>query len=352
MVIGPHVRHWNDSQQLVLRRPDFDDTSGGQFLAAARRAAKFLGEPVVIAVAIDPEETFDEDAYSGSGYTFSYDKGDLLYVEVTCFHNAGVDDPKPDFRAVLKPLLDRYGMSYIDEEIDLWWRADPTWMWHLNLSLDPRRRKMRAVLDGLDQLCSLLDAWHTGHLTATTARDLILGGHVSALVGQLESSWLEAKSQQYDLSTEAGKLDAAEMVAQFANSENGGLVVIGLKTKTGITGEDVIKAISPVPSDPKNARRYADIIRSRVFPPLVGHQIDAVTVPGGEIILIAVPPQPEESKPFLIHGAIPGRGKFRGTYISILTRDGDRSVSTRAESIHASLVAGRALLRGSEVSGK
>jgi hypothetical protein len=57
-----------------------------------------------------------------------------------------------------------------------------------------------------------------------------------------------------------------------------------------------------------------------------------------------VPPQPEELKPFLVHGAIL-EGKVEGAFVSIVRRRGEHSVPITAPAIHAMLSAGRALLR-------
>jgi hypothetical protein len=68
----------------------------------------------------------------------------------------------------------------------------------------------------------------------------------------------------------------------------------------------------------------------------------------GMLILIDVPPQPEELKPFLVHGAIVD-GKAEGAFISIVRRQGDETIPITAPMIHSMLAAGRALLRRGEL---
>ena len=68
----------------------------------------------------------------------------------------------------------------------------------------------------------------------------------------------------------------------------------------------------------------------------------------GHLLAILVPAQPEESKPVLVHGAIVG-DKTEGAFISIVQRRSEHSITTTAQSIHATLAAGRALLRRGEV---
>jgi hypothetical protein len=62
------------------------------------------------------------------------------------------------------------------------------------------------------------------------------------------------------------------------------------------------------------------------------------------LVLIDVPPQPEELKPFLVHGAIVN-GRIEGAFISIVRRRGESSIPITAPMIHSTLAAGRALLR-------
>lgn len=69
------------------------------------------------------------------------------------------------------------------------------------------------------------------------------------------------------------------------------------------------------------------------------------------MILIDIPPQPEELKPFLVHGAIVN-GAVEGAFISIVRRRGESSIPTTASMIHSTLAAGRALLRRGELRGQ
>jgi hypothetical protein len=64
----------------------------------------------------------------------------------------------------------------------------------------------------------------------------------------------------------------------------------------------------------------------------------------GMLILIDVPSQPEELKPFLAHGGIVG-GKVEGAFISIVRRRGESSILITEPMIHSTLAARRALLR-------
>lgn len=63
------------------------------------------------------------------------------------------------------------------------------------------------------------------------------------------------------------------------------------------------------------------------------------------MLVVSVPPQADELQPFLVRGAIVA-GKFKGSYISIVTRRGEDTVATDPAAIHSLLVAGKAALRG------
>ena len=106
----------------------------------------------------------------------------------------------------------------------------------------------------------------------------------------------------------------------------------------------MITRVTPVRALSKGVAQHLKAIDQRVFPPVDGLAVEEVPVGDGSLILIYVPPQPEESKPFLVTGAIVDE-RVEGAFISIVRRRGEDSIPITAESIHATLAAGRALLR-------
>ena len=66
------------------------------------------------------------------------------------------------------------------------------------------------------------------------------------------------------------------------------------------------------------------------------------------LVLIEVPPQSEENKPFLVHGAVV-EGKAQGNFFSIVRRRNDEMASTHPANVHANLTVGRAFLRRGEI---
>jgi hypothetical protein len=288
----------------------------------------------------------DDDVEDGPVMPVSFvlDAGSLVMrlVHVTSDY---IDDETELFdriQRILAPLLGRHRMWLASAEHDGSRRTAP-WAVHIGIGFHYRARIAADLVDvGLDAL-ALLDAVQNGNLDREQVADLLRGGHAEALVGQAEGQWLEAKRQHYDLASTAGKIALAQAVSRFANAEEGGLVVVGLTTK-GSAGQDVIRKVTPVPHDPRIVRKYQQILEHRLYPPPDGLHIEAIVGRDGDLILVDVPPQPEDLKPFLVHGAIID-GKTEDAFISIVRRRGDSSIPTSAAAIHSALAAGRALMR-------
>ena len=157
---------------------------------------------------------------------------------------------------------------------------------------------------------------------------------------------MDVKAQQYPIQTPRGQISLAQAVSRFCNAETGGLIVFGMSTKK-IPGGEKIRKTLPLPYEAGIAARYQQFVDQRVFPPPDSMTIEAIRVNEGMIILVDLPPQPEELKPFLVYGALVD-GDVEGAFISIVRRRGEASIPTTAPMIHSMLLAGRALLRRGE----
>ncbi len=62
------------------------------------------------------------------------------------------------------------------------------------------------------------------------------------------------------------------------------------------------------------------------------------------LLAIRVPAQQEESQPFLVHGTIVG-DEVEAAFITFVQRRAEHFITITAPSVHATLAAGRALLR-------
>lgn len=258
------------------------------------------------------------------------------------------EDDVTGLPALLASLLRRSSGRFIGVETEGTGARAFTWV---RLTFGKRGSTVQDAIDvGMD-IAELAGGYGAGHLSAHSLLSLVTAGRVELLVGLAESSWLEAKSQGYDLETDHGKIELAQDVARFANSDEPGILIIGLRTRK-TRGSDVIIKTCPA-LDPFDAGRYHRAIDARLFPPVQGLVVQNAPVrirhgSTGNVLAIYVPTQPEEAKPFLVHGAIV-RGKIEGAFISIVQRRGEHSVPVTAAAIHATLAAGRALLRRGEV---
>jgi hypothetical protein len=87
-----------------------------------------------------------------------------------------------------------------------------------------------------------------------------------------------------------------------------------------------------------------------VVPTLDGLLIESVDLGNNEgLLIISIPAQAEELRPFLVHGAVV-EGKALNSFFSIARRRGEGSMNITASQIHAYIVAGRAYLRGAAAS--
>ncbi|WP_203336725.1 AlbA family DNA-binding domain-containing protein [Nocardioides limicola] len=217
----------------------------------------------------------------------------------------------------------------------------------LRIALPIRGRTVQDLHDIGDGTRQLCDTLSSGSVSRGVVADLVRGGAAELLIGQPEGNWLDAKAQEYDLATLRGKVGLAQAVARFANGEDGGVIIIGAHAKKIPGGEEIrsVPGVSPRYKDTE--ARYRRILDHHLYPPVWGLRIDVVpTTDDKSLISIDIPPQPEELKPFLVHGAITADGDTQGSFISVVQRRGEGSMPITAPMIHASLAAGRALLRG------
>ncbi|MBG0813802.1 helix-turn-helix domain-containing protein [Planomonospora sp. ID82291] len=175
--------------------------------------------------------------------------------------------------------------------------------------------------------------------------ELVRAGEVKRILGIPENEWLEVKSAPYEMKRDKQwQCELAEDVARFANSEYGGILILGIRSEKE-DGRDVLRKMAPLPIDRKRVHNYHQSLDAHVHPPIERLKIESVPVDGGEVLCLLIPPQPEERKPFLVQGAF-FDGKYQRGMISIVRRRGEHSIPVTAREIHAALVAGRALLRG------
>lgn len=306
------------------------------------------GDVEVFVVEGDYDE-FDDEYTPPGPVTFVQNQGKLI-VRVTVVTKAHEDDdegsPEPIYRSALLPYLARHRATLHRVEM-VANRATSPWVWEFDIHCSLRLRSMGDLHEIGQGAIALLDAVASGELTRETTLDLLRAGHAAVLVGQPEGSWLDVKSSHYDLDSTQGKISLAQSVSRFANAEYGGIVVVGMKGKKVPHGE-IIHSVHPVPVDGKTLRRYQSALEHHLYPPPDLLDIECSAADGKGVVFVHIPPQPEELKPFLVHGAVVD-GQVEGAFISIVRRRGEGSIPITAPAVHATLAAGRALLRLGQV---
>ncbi|MGW0731526.1 AlbA family DNA-binding domain-containing protein [Streptomyces sp. NPDC002851] len=200
------------------------------------------------------------------------------------------------------------------------------------------------VSEGLRVLLGHRDATPDTPLGAYT---LLLAGKPEALLGQPESDWLEAKRKNYGISSRSQKYEFACDVTSLANSTDGGILVVGIGTERDRVGRDVLSEVTPCRPGTILVQTYAQVLHEKVVPSIEGLKIEVISVDGGDLLVVHVPPQPEEFKPFLVKGAIISE-RVTGSHFSIPQRRGSDKLSMSAEAVHSMLVAARAVLRAKD----
>jgi hypothetical protein len=294
------------------------------------------------------EGYFDEEESVVGPIAFELVDGDLT-LDVTFLVNDWGDDETQARLAmsILRQYLSphRMGVTQVWQDENY---AAPPWPWHARIAFSSRARALNEIYDIGQGAIALLHAAIEGRLDRESAAHLIRANHAGALIGQWEGLWLEVKEQHYDYKSPRGQISLSQAVSRFCNAEHGGLIVIGMSTKKLPDGEQ-IRAVCPVPIDGRTVGRCKQALEQRLFPPPDNLSVEAIKLERDlGLIIIDVPPQPEELKPFLVHGAIVD-GKVEGAFISIVRRRGETSIPLTAHMIHSTLAAGRALLRRGEL---
>jgi len=209
-------------------------------------------------------------------------------------------------------------------------------------------KSMAILLDGAAAVADFLKATQNGPLDADGVINLLRGGHFAALIGEIESDYLEVKTAMHPIWVsgtpgEKAKIELTQDVARFANGDVAAVLVIGYREASGASNE--IGTLTPVKDTYLNATQIQEVLDARIVPPVDGLRIEQfATAPGESVLAIYVPKQPSEMQPYLVHGAI-AEGKIEGAFFSIVRRRGEGSITTSAQQIHAYIVAGKRYLR-------
>jgi hypothetical protein len=210
----------------------------------------------------------------------------------------------------------------------------------IELLIPTYRRTIRELLECGNAISALLIATQIGPMTPETARGLVRGAHVTALVGQPESAWLDAKRLP-----PKSDLEFAKDVAAMANTGRAGILVYGFSNRKTSNGDQLAgvtpfhrKAMQP----PALQRHLLKMLRPR---PL-GVEIEVVEVGARQAVgFVFVPGQEPTRLPLMFNG-VRIAGKVRETFVAIPVRVGEETYWEDSTTLHGLLSAGRAALRG------
>lgn len=333
-----------------------------------RRCCAVLPEPIF--VGRGSPESFDEEIFDADPVHLEVGEGYIHAVAEAII--ARPSSLAADYREWLDTAARRHSCSVVEARLTDRYGSDPEdFDWpegfeddrEVYLAAERTRPRIAIVrvapaapmaagrlLSAGRDVQAVLDALAGGPLGASTAAHLLRAGLPHLLLGLAENEWLEVKGQPYSLDAPgpagvAAKIELAQDVARFANGDVHAVLVIGLTSRKR-AGRDMIDAVRPAKLSALLAERHQAVVDDRVYPTIEGLSVERVDLGHDRgLLVIEVPAQPDQYKPFLVHGAIVGN-RIEGAFISIVRRRGERSIPTHASQIHAMLAAGRALLRG------
>ena len=332
--------------ELVLARGELTRIRTVDLKAALKRRADDYGSTSEVAEVFQGADDYLDTEGPYESAWFDWAEGQIL-VSARYWVDHPEDEPSylATIRRLLEPALALTRSTLRVLEIDDAYSYSSFAGVTLSIAV-PWAGKTAAVLfktvEDAIQLCTCLS---DVAITRQSAMSLIRGGAARLLIGLPESSWLEAKSEEYDLKTLHGKLRICQAVAKFCNTPDGGLIVIGAKAKKTPEGE-IIQGVRGISAKTAaTPSRYLQVLDQHIYPLPTGLTIETVPAETERVlIVIDVPPQPEHMKPFLVWGTITPDGRIEGAFISIVQRRGDASVPTTAAEIHSAIAAGLAVL--------
>lgn len=347
------VRHLRDEEHLevegfgkivptdagMVGNREVLDPAGLTSLQAALRSYEYSwgGSNIDVRVTDEPEGQIDDDSQIDQT-SLVYRDGRLLIETFLA-----VFDQTPDETVVknlASPMLEREKASLVEVFL-----SEEKWGWGVWLTLEfPLARKsVRDALRLADLVSGAVLGAYPDEFDAESAAVVIRAGHPELLVGLFENDWFDAKRVPYRLSEKAEQYELAKDVSAFANA-NGGLILLGAKTKGRPAGDEV-KSINGCRLTDLRADQMRALIKKRIYPRVEGVSIEPIPIWSREkgVVLIQIPPQPESQKPFLVVGTRSGDAisELGFTYA---VREGEDAEAPRIEVIHQLIRAGKAAL--------
>jgi hypothetical protein len=252
-LFGGEERYINRYDRLVIFRDDLEKCRATDLQAALRRARQICEDVYhPLSVVVSEDDFYDENILVPEPTRLEMLNDALTFSLSFPFESTDERDLQQVVRTLIEPLLRRHRMTIVKAELSelLPW---PPYLIYVGISIgfNTRGRTLRELYDVAQDAYALFGAMHGGQLTRETVGDLVRAGHANVLIGQPEGHWLDVKKQHYDLHTKAGKINLshigkirlAQSVSRFCNSEDGGLVLVGMDTKPANRGEEISRLL-------------------------------------------------------------------------------------------------------------
>lgn len=349
------VRHRRDEEYLevegsgrILRTDaglvgnrDVVEPAGLTSLQAALRSYEYSwgGSEIDVHVTDEPEEQIDDDS--------QIDQTSLVFRDGRLLARTflAVFDQKPDeavVRNLALPMLRREGASLVDVYL-----SEEKWGWGVCLTIEVpiARRSVGDALRLADLVNGVVIGAYPDKFDAKSAAVVVRARHPELLEGLFENDWFDAKRAPYRLGEKTDQYELAKDVSVFANA-NGGLILLGAKTKGRPAGDEVT-SINGCRLTDVRADQMRALIRKRIYPRVEGVSVEPIPIWSYDrgVVLIEIPPQLESQKPFLVVGTRSG-GEISELGFTYAVREGEGAEAPRIEVVHQLIRAGKAALAG------
>ena len=144
------------------------------------------------------------------------------------------------------------------------------------------------------------------------------------ILGTPEGDWIDFKQSHYRLAEKRQRIELAKDVSGFANA-GGGVIVVGIETQRLPNQHiEVAFKLTPVRMAMLNPSRVRDVLRQYVYPRIDGLACSTFEVSEDKgILVIEIPKQDSEGKPFVVTEGISEEGEHYGNMFGWFQREGD-----------------------------
>ncbi|MBF6411611.1 hypothetical protein [Nocardia cyriacigeorgica] len=171
--------------------------------------------------------------------------------------------------------------------------------------------------------------------TPSTLFQAVQFGELQSLLGAAETGTLDAKKDHYSRRDDRKRIELACDAAAFANSGQGGIIIIGARTVRDSHGRDVIAEVGGCPIDKGAEDRYRSALQDLIYPDLEGVEMCRSASPLGELFAILIPAQNSDRIPFFVRGGTLGEKRASTAMFQVPVRRGASNPSSvRLNEIH------------------